>query len=93
MIKKVPNSFFSVINRLGWNEGIEDRRQRATFHTLRHTYASWLAIQGTSILTIKELLGHKTLAMTERYSHLIPDVKQDAVKKMEEAFLAGQMSI
>jgi integrase len=61
------------------NVGITERRQKVTFHTLRHTFASWLAIQGTPILAIKELLGHKSLAMTERYSHLIPDMKREAV--------------
>ncbi len=78
-IKEISNSFARVVKRLGFNEGITDPRQRVTFHTLRHTFASWLAIQGTPILTIKELLGHQTLAMTERYSHLIPDTKREAV--------------
>ncbi|MHC1744029.1 MAG: tyrosine-type recombinase/integrase [Syntrophobacteraceae bacterium] len=78
-IKDVSDAFGRAVERLKFNEGISDRRQKVSFHTLRHTFASWLAIQGTPILTIKELLGHKTLAMTERYSHLIPDVKREAV--------------
>jgi site-specific recombinase XerD len=69
------------------NEGIEDRRQMVSFHTLRHTFASWLAIQGTPILEIKELMGHNSLAMTERYAHLIPDQKRVSVARMEETFL------
>ena len=56
------------------------------FHDLRHTFASWLAINGTPIYTIKELMGHRTLAMTERYSHLIPDAKREAVKGLTEMF-------
>jgi len=43
-------------------------------------------------LTIKELMGHHTLAMTERYAHLSPDVKQEAVGKLEKAFQTGQKS-
>ena len=78
-IKQISNRFSRVVKKLGFNNGITDARQRVTFHTLRHTFASWLAIQGTPILTIKELLGHQTLAMTERYSHLIPDTKREAV--------------
>jgi len=89
-VKEVSNSFERVIKKLGWNAGIKDSRHRVTFHTLRHTFASWLAIQGTHILMIKELMGHQSLAMTERYSHLIPDVKQEAVRKLETAFQAGQ---
>jgi len=85
-IKEVSNAFAKVVKRLGFNEGITDRRQKVSFHTLRHTFASWLALRGESILTIKELLGHQTLAMTERYSHLIPDHKRRAVEGIDESF-------
>lgn len=85
-IDRVSNSFMLAVNELKLNEGITDRRQKVIFHTLRHTFASWLAIQGTPILTIKELLGHQTLAMTERYSHLSPDQKRVAIKDLEIYF-------
>jgi len=83
-IKEISSTFSRIVERLGFNKGITDPRQKVTFHTLRHTFASWLAIKGNSILTIKELLGHQTLAMTERYSHLIPDLKRQAVEGIEE---------
>lgn len=72
--------------RTRFNNGVTDPRQKITFHTLRHTFASWLAMQGTPILTIKELLGHQSLAMTERYSHLSPDQKKEAVNGIEAMF-------
>jgi hypothetical protein len=50
---------------------------------LRHTFASWLALGGTSILILKDLLGHKTLAMTERYAHLSPDHKRTAASGID----------
>jgi hypothetical protein len=53
---------------------------------IRHTFASWLALQGETTLTIEELLGHKTLAMAERYSHLIPDHKRRVILAMEKGF-------
>lgn len=81
---RVSSTFKRVINDLYFNEGIDDRRQQVCFHTLRHTYASWLALRGTPVLTIKELMGHETLAMTERYSHLAPDTLRKAVKGLEE---------
>ena len=59
------------------------------FHTLRHTFASWLALQGETLLTIKELMGHKTLEMTMRYAHLMPDQKKRATVKLEQAFNEG----
>jgi integrase len=46
--------------------GIENFR----FHDLRHCCASYLAMNGASLLEIAEVLGHKTLQMVRRYSHL-----------------------
>lgn len=53
-------------------------KQRITTHSLRHTHASWLAMTGLDILHIKEQLGHKTLDMTMRYAHLIPNKRHEA---------------
>ncbi|HDM78643.1 MAG TPA: site-specific integrase [Deltaproteobacteria bacterium] len=89
-ITEISNSFSRAVKQLGFNDGITDTRQRVTFHTLRHTFASWLAIEGTPILTIKELLGHKTLAMTERYSHLIPDAKKEAISIIDKRMRKGK---
>lgn len=85
-IKNISKTFDRTVKSLGLNKDVEDTRQKTVFHTLRHTFASWLAIQGTPILTIKELLGHKTLAMTERYAHLSPDVKKKATLALEASF-------
>lgn len=51
----------------------------ATPHTMRHTFASWLVMKKVPLRTVAELLGHKTLAMVMRYSHLAPDHLADAV--------------
>lgn len=80
------NAFERAAKRLGLNSGNEDAKQKVVFHTLRHTFASWLAIQGTPILTIKELMGHRSIEMTMRYAHLIPDQKRDAIKALAQAF-------
>ena len=64
--------------------------KKAVFHTLRHTFESWLAINVTPLYTIKELMGHKTLTMTERYAHLIPDHKNQAVEDMADIFRKAQ---
>jgi len=49
------------------------------FHDLRHTYASWATQAGMDIRRLQRLLGHKTLAMTQRYSHLGPKDLREAV--------------
>lgn len=55
------------------------------FHDLRHTTASMLAAQGASLLEIADVLGHKTLAMVKRYSHLLIDHKAGVIAKMVTA--------
>jgi site-specific recombinase XerD len=54
----------------GLNSKGTRRRDRITLHSLRHTFASWLAIAGLPLRGIQELLGHKSILTTERYSHL-----------------------
>ena len=65
----------------------ENRRERVVIHTLRHTFASQLAIIGTPIFTIQRLMGHKDINMTLRYAKLSPDVGVDAVEKLEGKFI------
>ena len=56
-----------------------------TFHTLRHTYASWLVMDGTSLSVVKELMGHRTIQVTEVYAHLAPDLLKSAVRRTFQA--------
>lgn len=68
-----------VDNTLDGNKEAQSK-QRITIHSLRHTHASWLAMNGLDILHIKEQLGHKTLEMTMRYAHLIPNKRHEATE-------------
>ena len=61
-----------------------------TFHTLRHTYCSWEAQKGTPLFKIARLVGHKTTAMTERYSHLCPETESQQLIRQDNA--AEQLS-
>lgn len=80
---EISSSFDRAVVACGLNRGITDRAQKIVFHSLRHTFASWLAMNGTPIYTIAKLMGHKTMAMSERYSHLSPGHLQDAIKGLE----------
>jgi integrase len=55
------------------------------WHDMRHDFASRLASKGVPLNTIRELLGHQSLAMTLRYAHLQPDQKVEAVARLAEA--------
>lgn len=88
-LKEMPRIFFEVVNELGFNKGITDPRQKVVAHTLRHTFASWHVMAGTDIYTLKELLGHSVIQMTERYSHLAPEALQNATRGFEKAVKAA----
>ncbi len=60
--------------------------QDVTPHTLRHTFATRLAIAGVDARTIMDLGGWKHLAMVERYTHPNPRHKVAAVKQIEDLF-------
>lgn len=58
--------------------------QKAGWHALRHTFASTLVARGATMHSVQKLLGHSTIAMTERYAHLAPSSLNEAVSLLEE---------
>ena len=82
-IKRISYSFTRAVDAHGLNDGITDDRMKVVFHTMRHTFASWLVEDSTDLYTVQKLLGHSTLAMTERYAHLAENTLQAAVKSLD----------
>lgn len=74
-----PDSWFTrAVARAGLN-GV-------CWHTLRHTFASRAVMAGLDIREVADLLGHRTLAMAMRYSHLAPQHRLQAAERVAEAF-------
>lgn len=73
-------SFRSAFEQAVCKAGLED----FTFHDLRHTFASRLVMAGVDLPTVKELMGHKDITMTLRYTHLSSGHKQRAVRVLEQ---------
>lgn len=65
----VRHAFELALTRAGVPRGT-DPSSRVSFHTLRHTAASWLTIRGASLRSVQEILGHSSPSQTARYSHL-----------------------
>ena len=72
----IRKSFASACRRAG----IEDFRP----HDLRHTCAAWLVSAGVPLPEVRDLLGHHTVQMTERYAHLAPENIRVAVSVLEK---------
>lgn len=100
VLTAISKSFFRAIDALGLNDiespaqGVEttnsakirDRRQRVVFHTLRHTYASWLAKSGQNQFIIADRLGHHSLQMTMRYTHLMDESRKASADAISKTF-------
>lgn len=84
-VQWLSKTFRAVVKSLKLNEGVSDPRERVTFHTLRHTYASWAVMAGVPLYVVGKALGHKTLVMTQRYSHLAPDSHRAAFEAVAQA--------
>ncbi len=78
--RQIQSRLKPILDRL-FNAELDtkDRKNRVVIHTLRHTFASHLAINGTPIFTIQKLMNHKDIKQTMRYAKLSPDSGKDFV--------------
>ncbi len=81
--KYIQKHLSKILNDL-FNQGLDknDRKYRVVVHTLRHTFASNLAMGGASMPTIQKLINHKDIRMTMKYAKLSPDNGFDDVDKL-----------
>ncbi|MFJ3481754.1 tyrosine-type recombinase/integrase [Pseudomonas sp. NPDC090202] len=79
------------------SEGFESACEKAgiedfTIHDLRHTCAAWLVTAGVPLMEVRDLLGHSTVQMTERYAHLAPARVRDAVSVLDRPMSQSRYS-
>ena len=72
----LTHRFKSYIRKAGLNP-------RLHFHSLRHTFATWLVQEGVSIYEVQKLLGHSSISATQIYSHLAASELHGAVNKIQ----------
>lgn len=78
-IRQIQRPLKKIFDKL-FNDGVDDIKYKVVLHTLRHSFASNLAINGTPIFTIQKLMNHKNIDMTLRYAKLAPDTGAEAVR-------------
>ena len=81
MYSLVGHKLLNILDKL-FNVGLasNDRKNKVVIHTLRHSMASHLAINGTPIFTIQKLLNHSDITQTMRYAKLSPENGKNAIQ-------------
>ncbi len=82
--KETGRVFCTRTIRTAYENAVEAAKLNdVTFHTLRHTFASWAMMKGAALRELQELLGHSSLTMTMRYAHLAPEHLRTAVSRLD----------
>lgn len=85
LIFPAPDGKKPIDIRQAWGNALQEAAiENFTFHDLRHTCASYLAMNGASLAEIAEVLGHKTLQMVKRYAHLSEAHTAGVVERMNQ---------
>ncbi|MCX5847721.1 MAG: site-specific integrase [Deltaproteobacteria bacterium] len=83
---QASKSFADTVNDLKLNEGITDRKQKVTFHTLRHSFATHLYESTHDLYLTQRSLGHATGTMTARYAKMSESRLREGAAALEKAY-------
>lgn len=86
LVFKSPKTGLAFRNvTVSWQEVRKDAKlEDFRWHDMRHDFASKLVMKGIGLYVVKELLGHSSITMTERYAHLAPSAMHEAVAVLDE---------
>lgn len=86
---KTPACFKTAVRKLGLEPENCDSLYVVTLHTMRHTFASWLAQSGkVTLMELQKLMRHKNITMTMRYAHLFPGQESEKLSIIEDMLAA-----
>lgn len=88
-IAQVSKVFRDTVETLGFNEGVTDRKQKVTYHSLRHTYATHLYESTHDLYLVQRSLGHASGAMSQRYAKMSENRLREGAEALEKAFSAN----
>ncbi len=78
---KIQRELQPILNSM-FNSSKSTTKDKVVIHTLRHTFASHLAINKAPIYVIQKLMNHADIKMTLRYAKLAPDSGKDEIEKL-----------
>jgi len=89
----VSKTFFRVVEKMGLNKGITDRKLKVNFHTLRHSHGTLLYEATHDLYLVQKSLGHKTGAMAQRYAKMTETRLRDAAKILNQALQVKKTAV
>ena len=87
--KTISKTFSRTVQKIGLNDDVLPE-ERISFHSLRHSYASWLVQNGRPLHEVQKLLGHGSIRMTERYAHVSNEYMENAIKVFTSLRTTGE---
>jgi integrase len=89
VMAQASNVFADTVKELKLNEGVTDRKQKVTFHTLRHSFATHLYESTHDLYLTQRSLGHATSTMTARYAKMSESRLREGAAALEKTFAAN----
>ncbi|MCX5827594.1 MAG: tyrosine-type recombinase/integrase [Deltaproteobacteria bacterium] len=90
--ERASKTFQRVADDL-FNKGVDDRRLRVTFHTLRHTFGTHVYENSGDLYLTQKALGHKTMIMAQRYAKMTETRLREAFTKMSDVMQKGREAV